>query len=664
MAAAKKKEVKGSVWSKRIQKAEKFFEKAHTHGQQVYARYKDDRTDSSTGMGALKRVNLFYANVNTIKESLFNSLPKPDISRLHKGDYNDDASRVAALIIERGLTYELECSRDFSGALKSAILDRLVPGIGQVWVRFGVDTEDHGTEAEPDVQPVQGTETIFIEQVYWEDFGYEPARSWERVGWVFRKLEMTKKDITARWGAERASQIEAYTSKNNLTQKEIISDKYCVYEIWDKTTKTVVHWAKGLDDVLDSKPDPYGLKGFFPCPPPLIANPVTSEFLPVTDYHIAQDQYVQLDHLYARMGLIIEAIKVAGCYNAAATEIGTMLQGQENKLIPVDNWAMYAEQGGAKGMIDWFPVEQVVMVLEKLQAQFDSIKMMLQEVSGMSDIVRGASNQYETAKAQQIKAQFASVRMNGYQRDVAEFVTHIIQIMAEMMIQLYSQPKLEQIVGRLDEADLQFLPQAVEILQNDFLTSYKVSIKADSLVQSDWALEKGQRMELMGFMSQFLQSAVNAPPDLAPLLLSLVKWTITGFRGSAEVEGIIDRQLDGLAKQAKAPKQPPPPSPEEMKAKADLQAQAMETQREQQAHNQQMQLEKMQAMADLAVGKQKADMDMQLQQMKMQHEKEKMAMEERMMQLQLLFEQRMQGMKLEGQVASQAIKAEDNDAEV
>lgn len=668
-----------SKWDKRITKAEKFLDKSWNHGRLVYQRYVDDREDFA--LRNIKRCNLFYANVNTIKESLFNSLPKPDVGRLHRGDWDDDVARVAALIVQRGLDYEVQCSVGFEDAIKDTILNRLVPGVGQVWVRF--EMKENPEAKDEDGQPIEGipthvagTESIILDSVYWEDFIYEPARSWELVTWVGRKLSLNKKEVTDRWGAEALNDIQAVKTEGVvLTPKEIDENKYTVYEIWDKTTLKVYHIAKGREEPLDVKDDPYSLKGFFPCPKPLIANVTTNSFLPVTDYHIAQDQYNQLDVLYARMGLIIEAIKVAGVYNAASPEIGTMLQGQENKLVPVDNWAMFAESGGATGMIQWYPVEQVVTVLQALQAEFEAIKGLLGEISGMADIIRGDSNQYETAAAQQIKAQFASTRMNGYQRDVASFVTGVLKIMAEMMTQLYSDDKLIKIVGTITEADQQFIPAAMQVLRDDFMSMYKVSIQADSMVQADWALEKGQRMELMGFVSQFLQSAVPAiasNPELGTLLLTMFKFTIMGYRGASEVEGVLDQQLDMLTKQAQNP-QPKEPSPEEKKSQAELQKMQMEAQiKQQEAQNnailkqqeaqQKIQLEQMQAEADLAVEKQKMDLQAQLQQQKMQGDllmqQQELAFLERKYALELEFKREEHALKMQTAATQASIKAE------
>jgi hypothetical protein len=631
--------MKMSKWDKKIAKAEKFFEKAMTHGQNVYRRYKDDRSDEYT---ALKRVNLFYANVNTIKESLFNSLPKPDVSRLHKGDFEDDEARVAALILQRALSYEIHCAKSFEEATKYAILDRLVPGIGQVWLRY------------------ENPETIFIDVLYWEEFIYEPARNWDLVGWVGRIHNLTKEDFIKVYGKKAFEQASAAKDDNDITPKEISAGKFRVYEIWSKKDKKVFHIVKGAENPIKEMADPYKLPDFFPCPKPLIANVTTSAFLPVTDYHLAQDQYNELDTLYARMSLIAQAVKVAGLYDAASTEIGRMLEGQENKLIPVDNWAMFAERGGAKGMIDWYPIEQIVTVFQALQAQYEAVKGTLQEVSGMADIVRGDTNQYETAKAQEIKAGFASVRMNGYQRDVSHFVRDILVIMSQIICKLYSDEKLQAICGSFSEADQALLPQAVEVLRDDLLRKYKVDVEADSLTQSDWALEKGQRMELTGYISQFMTSALPAIqeiPEMAPLIVAMFKFTVAGFKGASEIEGILDQQMAALMAKAQKP-QEKPPSPEEQKVQGEMQKMQAEAALKQQESQQRMQLEQQQAAADIEVKKQVAMIDAQMKQLDMQHKRQMQAMEMQMKQMELEFKKQELALKLQGQQVAGELKAD------
>ena len=624
-------------WDKKISASEKFTERWQEHGTRVYQRYEDDRGDRFVGG---QRVNFFYANTNILKESLFNSLPTPDVSRRQKGDFQDDVSRVAALIVHRGLTYEINCAPDFKEAVELAILDRLVPGMGVVWVSFGAETDEEGN-------PVDGTEQIRVEHVYWKDFLYEPARRWSKVGWVGRRVYFSKSEMEEKYGENWVMEAGCtFRDEDGLVKDPVDKDKYCVYEIWDKRKKKVYHWIKGASKPLKEMDDPYQLKGFFPCPRPLIANVTTNNFLPITDYHLAQDQYSQLDVLYCRIQLIIEAIKVAGLYDASNRNIQRMLSGAENELIPVGDWAMHAEKGGARGQIDWYPVEQVATVLQHLYAAFEATKSVLFEITGMSDIVRGASNQYETASAQQIKAQFASVRMNGYQRDVAEFVSSILRIMSEMFTQLYSDQKIMSIIGDLPPDDKKYLPMAAQVLRNDVLTKYKVAISTNSLTQADWALEKEQRLELVNTVGQMIgqmMQAVEQVPQMATLGVHLIKFAVAGFKAGTELESWIDGQLDQMAQQAIEQQnnpQPPEPSPEEQKAQADMQKMQMEMQLKQQEMQSKIQLE--QQMAQIKV---------QMAQFELQHK-------ERMAQLEMAIKQQELAMKQQTAEVDMAVKAQ------
>lgn len=637
-----------SVWDARIQKALKYREKVDEHGKRVYERYEDVRVGADA---LLKKANFFYANTNTLKESLYNSLPKADVKKTHQGAYNDDVSRVACIIASRVLEYEVNCAPDFDEAVSLSILDRLVPGLGQVWCGLDVKKNEEG-----DV--LDGSEHVLVEHVHWCDFIYEPAKKWSKVGWVGRRLHLSKKEFTEDFGEDalgKVGSVRPSEDDHSLQPQNPDEGKICVYEIWDKRSKKVFHIYLGLDEPLRVQDDPLELLHFFPCPRPLIANVTTNAFLPITDYHIAQDQYRELDTLYARIEKIVEAIKVAGLYDSSNTSIGRMFSEGENKLIPVDNWAMFAEQGGSRGMIDWYPVEQVVTVLQHLQNQFEACKSVLYEITGMSDIVRGASNQYETAAAQQIKAQFASVRMNGYQRDVAVYVRDIMRIIADIVFKFYSDQKLIEVVGQLQEPDMQFVPQAIQVLRDDIMTKYRVNVQANSLTQADWALEKEQRSEVVGMLGQMIQQMMGveqAGPELMMLAVQMVKFTIAGFKGASELEGWLDQQLDSMMQQALQEKnnpQPPEPTPEEKKLQVEMQKDQMEFQLKQQESEQKMALEQ-----------QKMQLEVQKMQMEMEHQRQMNAMELQMKQAELALKQQGMQMDLEKKVVSAAIDSENS----
>jgi hypothetical protein len=605
MATEKTKQPEKNPWPKRIQAWNKYSQKFHDRGAQIDLRYQDDRESEasmapSMMQSGVKKVNLFYSNTTVIKESLYNSLPKPSVSRLHKGDHENDAARVAAFIMERGLSYEVHCAKYFDPAVKAAILDRLVPGLGVTWITF--------IPPEGDVP-----ESMTVDIVYWKDFLYEPRRAWEQVTWAGRILHMSNEEAEKKWPGKAFAIGQKENPSNatiSITSEMINDNKTAVIQMWDKNKREVLHLTM-TGEVLDRIKDPYELMDFYPCPKPLIASPPTAKFLPLPDYYIAQDQYMEMDILYARINLIIEAVKVAGVYDSATPELGRMLGGTENKLIPVDNWAMFAEKGGVKGVIDWFPVDQITAVLQQLIATYDFMKNQLFEVTGMADIVRGSTNQYETAAAQQIKAQFASVRMNAYQRDVSFFVRDILRIMGELMVQMYSDQKLQAIVGTIPEPDMQYLQQAMAVLRSDFLLKYNIDIETDSLTQADWGLQQTQRMEFVTVLSQFIQGAlpvIESVPAMGPLMLEIIKFASVGFKGSSELEGVIDAAIKGAEAAAAQPK---PPDPEQTKMENEQKAREAELQMEQQRDQSKMALEQQKAQATMQLEAQKQAAELQ-----------------------------------------------------
>ena len=602
-------------WPSRLNNWKEFSRRWHEMGCNIEKRYEDARDEqnanSSTNSSVLggRKVNMFYSNTTVIKESLFNSLPKPVVSRLHFGEWDNDVARVAAMIVQRALTYEIKQAPNFSEAIKAAILDRLVPGAGSTWVCF--------YPAVPEQRDGNGViirkgqpEYIAVEITYWKDLLWEPRRNWEACNWVGRRIPYSYEDAKAKWGEEKARRLSPPNNKApaNTIESAIEHDDVIVIQMWDRQNRKVIHM--GVDGyILDESTDIYLLKDFYPTPKPLIASPTTRSFLPLPDYYMAQDQYSQLDQLYTRISLIIEAIKVAGVYDSSCTEVVRMLSGAENKLIPVDNFAMLAEKGGIQGVIDFYPVAEVATVLTHLISTYSFVKQQLFEGTGMADIVRGGSNQYETAAAQQIKAQFASVRLNGYQRDTATFVRGTLRIMAELVVQLYSDQRLSEVCGKLPDEDQQYVQPALQLLRNDFLMQCSIDIEADSLTQSDWGLEQQQRMSYVQALGGFIQSALptaQAVPALAPLLITIIKFASVGFKGSDELEGSLDSALKMLSQPA-----PEKPDPEMEKAKMEMQQAQAEFELDQQERQQRMLFEQEKQRNDLLFAREKHQQEME-----------------------------------------------------
>jgi len=326
--------------------------------------------------------------------------------------------------------------------------------------------------------------------------------------------------------------------------------------------------------------------------------------------------------------MLVKACKVVGVYDQSATGIQRMLlEGTDNVLIPVDNWAMFAEKGGVKGQVDWLPLEQIVNALQRLYEAREGIKAQIYEITGIADIVRGASKASETLGAQEIKAKFASVRIKDTQDEIARFAAELLRIKAEIQVKHFD-PEIiirKSNIMRTDDADL--AQEAVELLQSEEGFEWRIVVTADQIAQTDYAMEKADRIELLTSVSGYLETAggmIQSQPQSAPLLVGILKWAIAGFKNARDIEGMLDKALDDLIKQP--PEEKPDPEAEKAKAEmeqaqqmhqlkiqeiqAKIQAKQQETQLKLQAKQQEMQL------AD-AQGKQELQMEMQKLQMEM-----------------------------------------------
>lgn len=655
-------------WQREITQAIEDKKKFHERGVRVTRKYLDERGAAETPN---RWFNVFYANTNILKASLYARLPSPQVSRQFQ-DYSDEIARVAALIVQRAITQDLDDPRDtFNSMMHCTVQDRLVPGLGQAWLRLETDTEDISPTditAQPDTETEEVGETsdaeslqrvtdqrVCVDYVYWRDFLWSPCRVWDERRWVARRVYMDKQELAKRFGDEKAnacavetrpeSGTEKYNESNVLPKDEIIK-KAEVWEIWERSTRKVYWYTKGYDKLLDERDDPLGLVGFEPCPRPMLANISTSNTVPRPDYYMIQDQYMELDTINNRISLLVQACKVAGVYDKGQPGIVRLLQeGNDNLLIPVDNWAMFAEKNGLKGQIDWLPLETIVQALNQLNMARETIKAQIYELTGISDIVRGASKASETLGAQQIKAQFAGVRIENLQAEVARFAGEVLRIKAEMIVKHFTPELLlkKSNIMATGEGNVEYVGPAMELLASDEGFEWRISIATDSMAQVDYQAEKADRTEFLTSVSGFMRQAlpiVQAIPESKAMIVGMLKWGVAGFKKAEEIEGMLDKELDALMKPQ--PPEPPPPDPALIKAQADAQARQQQAQLDQQKAEREMQQDQQKVMLELQKEERKAQLEEQRMMMEMSFERQRQESE-------LAFQRQMQAMELMAQ---------------
>lgn len=542
-----------------VETSRKPYEDWEARAKEIIQRYALEGSSSVTGnLQPVNTFNILWSNVQTLKPALYSRMPKASVERRF-GD-SDPIARTACMILERACNYELECYPDFHSAMKSVVLDRLLPGRGVAWVRYDPVFTEKELGVTDDVETPETVEVIDYERtpvdyVHWQDFMIDPARTWEEVNRVARRVLMSRKKGKARFG--RKFDDAAFDAKQDsiddqlrqaLDTEEGLAE---VYEIWDKSEKKVYWIAKGIDKILDETDDPLGLEGFFPCPKPLFATITNESLIPTADYDQYCTQATELDVLTTRIQLMSEALVVAGVYAAdEKNTIGSLFTGDgAPKMIPVDNWAMFADKGGLKGMVDWFPVEQVINVLNACLQARESVKQTIYELTGISDIVRGASVATETATAQQIKGQYANMRLSDAQQDVAAFAQDLIRIKVNIMANKYSPETLIAQSGIMETDDADKAEQALALIKSGKILSFRVSVSADDLSEMRQMQVKQDRNEFLtavgGYMAQ-VQGLIEQAPELTQLAGRLLMYGIQSFPQARELEGSFETAFEAF----------------------------------------------------------------------------------------------------------------------
>jgi hypothetical protein len=631
-------------WLNVIHAYDNEFKKWEGRTKKIIRRYRDDERQASLGNEAAK-FNILWSNVQTLIPAVYAKMPRADVSRRFSD--NDPVGRVASLLIERALDYEIEHYPDFRAAMRNSVEDRFLGGRGVAWVRYdphikkqdvpedGFQITDVVEDEESENNPTDMTagsmeapeeieyECAPTDYVHWKDFGHSSARTWEEVTSVWRWVYMTRAALVERFGEELARKIPTDSSPDNAQKYgnggNKINDRAKICELWDKESGKVYWLHESFPDLLDERDDPLELEGFFPCAKPLYATTTTDSLVPIPDFTLYQDQANELDILTDRIDGLVKSLRVRGVYDASQPALQRLLtEGDNNTLIPIDKWMAFSEKGGLKGSIDLLPIDTLANALLQCYQAQAQIKGQIYEITGISDIIRGEGAASETATAQQIKGQYAGLRLRSMQESVAMFATELLRLKAQIICTKF-QPKTilaYAAAGQMSAADQQLIPQAMQLIQNSPLRCFRIEVDADSLVQLDENQAKQERVEFLNGFSNFLREAIPAGqsmPELAPMLLEMIKFGVAGFKQARTIEGTIDVALQQLTQKSAQQAANPKPTPEMMKLQAEQQTAQLKAQTD-------TQIQTARAQADMQIAQMKAQIDAQLENQRQQHE--------------------------------------------
>jgi hypothetical protein len=627
-------------WAVEISAAKERLEKWHKRADEIVKIFLDQRETKAEGT---QRLNLFTANVQTLRALLFGKVPSVDVDRRFS-DFEDPVARVAGEILERILNTDLERSDDdFRQAMSSALDDRLIAGYGNVWLRYEADFEEQaevaatkdeqGNVLAEAYQPPaeKSREDVAVDYVYWKDQLWSPCRTFAELRWMARKAYMTRDQLVERFpkvgkqvplNAKRASKEDTDYENSN-------ADPWArseVWEIWSSEYEKVFWFVEGFGQILDVKDDPLELENFWPFPRPLMANLTTSAMIPFPDYAVAQDLYKEIDNYSTRICLLTRAIQAKGVYDENCAALKKLLQETtELEMLPVAGWPAFQEKGGLQGAVAWLPINEMVAALQVLTEKRQEAIGLLYQVTGMSDIMRGQAAQATTATEQAIKARFASVRIQSFQDEFARFASEVQSIKAEIISKHFDPQTIIERSNVAHTPDAQIASQAVQLIKDQF-PNYRITVRPESVSLTDYAALKQERVEWSQALASFIQSVVpmvQLMPQSLPFLLQMLQWTMAGFKGSNQIEGVLDQAIAAAqqmvaqqeAAKQQAAQQPSPPDPKlqaaQVKGKMDQQKVVLE-------HQADMQRIGAEAQAEMATDKNRFTLDVAQEEHKQQ----------------------------------------------
>lgn len=475
----------------------------------------------------LPRVNILHGNVEIIAANLYNSTPRPDIRTRNEQD--DDVARNVSDILEAAIAAQIDDGR-LDRAMEKAVQDAYVAGRGIVRLQF---TSEIATDEEGNPVDISG-ERVVIRNVSWRDYREAPATRWTEVNWVaFRHIVSEEEHLRLTGTPGAVGGVDGISNHENRPNEK---DDIVIWEVWDRSTRKVLLIDEHASRIIKVGDDPFNLRDFFPMPEPLQPITGTGRRIPVCPYSVYKHLADELNLASDRIFNIMTGLKVRGYVASDIADNAIKLaEANDNELVILDGTDNVAGRGGLDKLIYMMPVGEASQVLERLYLQRDACTQKIYEVTGISDIIRGATSDAETATAQKLKSDWGSLRLSKMQRQVQSCVRGAFVICAEMIAANFSHRTLTAIsgipVGKEEAAEL-----------NGGLNHHTIDVETDSTIMGNRraALQEfGELMTGTGVFVREMGSLGQSMPSAAAAFVQLYGAFAKKFRLGREGEQAI-----------------------------------------------------------------------------------------------------------------------------
>lgn len=497
--------------------------------------------------------NIHWANCRILRSAIYANRPKPDVRRRYTRSNNQQIppevyreEKELARLVERAIEYQLD-TNEFEAPSKAVVKDFVETSLGVPRVVYDVRTAPIelpegvgellvGDDGEPMEEIV--SQSVYLEHLPWERFHWEPGKNeWRDIDWIsidiFKDRQEAEKEYDVaikQAGGEKTGEGE---------NKD--SDEILIHEIWHKPTRTIYVITSGVEKPLESRRDKLDLSGFYPVPRPAFDNLKSKELTPKPDYQFIETLIIELNRLQGRRAGLLKHIKAVRVYDAKVSDVVSALENAEDGAnIPVTNLLEILESvNGSAGfdrIIADLPMADRVAVLRELNAQIEDVKNQIWEITGISDIIRGSTDPRETKGAQQLKGQWANVRLNDKTGEVNRLWRDVIRMMAEIICEHFDPQQLMLMTG------IEVTPGMLQMMHSDIGRTFAIDIETDSTILKDDQEERQQKLELVNTILEKLNVLVPAvqsnaiPMDFA---VEILLFAVSQYKNAKQLEDAI-----------------------------------------------------------------------------------------------------------------------------
>lgn len=633
------------LWLDAIELASTEEETWRKKAQETFDLYLQSSGKDGQRTDANKKFNILHSNIETLAPALYNSTPVPDVRR--RFNDADPVGKVVADIQERCLTYSVE-SYDFDHTMKLAVKDSEIAGRAVTRIRYKPYVAEDGNSV--------AYQEVTCEHVPWKHFRRGPAQVWDDCPWEAFELFLTRDELV-KLNKTLGNQVKLDVTLNDADKKDSrevpeVFKRARVWEIWDKDHRQVLFIAESLKtEPLVVVPDPLELEGFFCTPRPLYSIQTSTSLVPVVPYEIYKAQAEELELVSKRIQVLTEAVKAKALYDARITEMERLEKADDADNIPIENVSIFADGTGLDKHVLWYPIEVITAALEKLYIARDQIKQTIYEITGIADILRGATEASETATAQQIKTQWGSLRIQDKQKEIQRYARDLFRLKAEIFASKFEWPVLSMMTGiqlpseadkqkaKMIAAQMQQMQQQLppeiqsvlgqpsqeeveRLLRSDKLRSFRVDIESDSTIRADLTRNQQNMSLFLQGVAQYAQAMgpiVMADKALMPAALQVFVAFARNFKLGRSAEDAIEKVITQAEQQAQLPPPPPPELQiEQERLKMEKESKAAELQFKQAESEQKLQFEREKHQQEMEFKAQEHQNDMAMRGQEMQ----------------------------------------------